>query len=295
MKIVHKYLRAIALVLLLVFPVQAAEVVTFYHTDPVGTPLAITDGDGQKVWEADYKPFGEEYSIDGTQENNRRFVGKEQDAETGLDYFGARYMAVETGRFLAVDPVRAVDGFSGGINASLLANPQRLNAYAYSLNNPYRYIDPDGQMAGAVIKWTRKALNHIAKRHVSRMAFRSKSKFVKPSSMIKNAERVVKNPDKVTRQINGRMVFEKDFGRTIGTRGETIQRVVLEADGTVVTTFPSLAYRESFVEVALGAFGGFVDPGEAIGGDLAGPESDMISVVNGKIIRPDQAENKENK
>ncbi|SHJ18706.1 RHS repeat-associated core domain-containing protein [Malonomonas rubra DSM 5091] len=137
-------LRAVALVLLMVFPLQAAEVVTFYHVDPVGTPLVITDASGQKVWEADYKPFGEEYRTQGTQENSRRFVGKERDAETGLDYFGARYMATFSGRFLAVDAVRVVGENSGAVNSVLLNNPQRLNVYSYSLNNPYRFLDPDG-------------------------------------------------------------------------------------------------------------------------------------------------------
>lgn len=164
MKIVQGYLRVIAMMLLLVFPAQAAEVVTYYHTDPVGTPLAITDSAGQKAWEADYKPFGEEYTVAATQENNRRFVGKEKDAETGLDYFGARYMATDAGRFLAVDPVRAVDGFSGGINGALLGNPQRLNTYAYSLNNPYRYVDPDGLAPGDVyLFWGGDLAPYIAK------------------------------------------------------------------------------------------------------------------------------------
>jgi uncharacterized protein RhaS with RHS repeats len=27
----------------------------------------------------------------------------------------------------------------------MLADPQRLNRYAYGLNNPYRYVDPDGE------------------------------------------------------------------------------------------------------------------------------------------------------
>lgn len=150
MKFKRTAFKTIALMLLLVFPVQAADVVTYYHTDSVGTPLLMTDANGEKIWEADYKPFGEEYAIDATQENNRRFVGKERDAETGLDYFGARYLSTTTGRFLAVDPVRAVDGGSGQINASIIANPQRLNSYAYSLNNPYRYVDPDGRAVWGV-------------------------------------------------------------------------------------------------------------------------------------------------
>ena len=147
MRVIKTYLRAIALVLLFTFSVQAADVVTFYHTDPVGTPLAMSDQKGEQVWQAEYKPFGEEFTVNDLVDNNRRFVGKEKDDETGLDYFGARYLSVESGRFLAVDPVRAVDEFSGQINSAILANPQRLNVYAYSLNNPYRYVDPDGELA----------------------------------------------------------------------------------------------------------------------------------------------------
>ena len=32
------------------------------------------------------------------------FTGKERDAETGLDFFGARYMSSAQGRFTSVDP-----------------------------------------------------------------------------------------------------------------------------------------------------------------------------------------------
>lgn len=125
----------------------SAEEVFFYHVDAVGTPLAMTNATGQKVWEADYKPFGEEYAITTSSEpNDRRFVGKEKDEETGLNYFGARYLSAGTGRFLAADPVRAVDANTGKINSTILQNPHRVNLYAYSLNNPLRYVDPDGQI-----------------------------------------------------------------------------------------------------------------------------------------------------
>ena len=110
----------------------------------------MSDQKGEQVWQAEYKPFGEEFSVNDLVDNNRRFVGKEKDDETELDYFGARYLSVEAGRFLAVDPVRAVDEFSGQINSTILANPQRLNVYAYSLNNPYRYVDPDGRAVWGV-------------------------------------------------------------------------------------------------------------------------------------------------
>jgi RHS repeat-associated protein len=86
-------------------------------------------------------------------DNNRQFIGKEKDTETGLDYFGARYMEVGVGRFLTPDPVRIVDVATGEVNPTILSDPQRLNVYGYGLNNPYRYVDPDGKyvVAGVVI------------------------------------------------------------------------------------------------------------------------------------------------
>jgi len=61
------------------------------------------------------------------------FTSKERDAETGLDYFGARYMSSAQGRFMSPD-VAGPD----------LTNPQTLNKYRYALNNPLRYADRNG-------------------------------------------------------------------------------------------------------------------------------------------------------
>jgi len=63
-----------------------------------------------------------------------RCTGKERDSESGLDYFGARYYASTMGRFMSPDS----PSYSG------LTKPQSWNLYAYSLNNPIRYSDPDG-------------------------------------------------------------------------------------------------------------------------------------------------------
>jgi RHS repeat-associated protein len=136
----------------------AGQKVYFYHTDAAGTPVAMTDAGGNVVWRADYKPFGEEQSITGTIANNEKFVGKEKDQETGLYYFGARYMDAKIGRFVSVDPK--------GISEKDLLNPQRLNRYNYSLNNPYRYIDPDGREVTIIIqrdKYTNKSVSGTIK------------------------------------------------------------------------------------------------------------------------------------
>jgi RHS repeat-associated protein len=118
--------------------------VFFYYTDPAGTPLAMSDASGTVVWRADYLPFGEESIGTQTIQNNKMFVGKEKDSESGLYYFGARYMDAAVGRFVAIDPIGPVDPMSGRLSIKMLANPQRLNRYAYGLNNPIKYIDTDG-------------------------------------------------------------------------------------------------------------------------------------------------------
>jgi RHS repeat-associated protein len=146
MKRKNEVLTLLVLILLcLSQTVFSADQVFFYHTDPAGTPLAMTNASGQVVWKADYKPFGEENTVTANPKNNKEFVGKEKDEETGLYYFGARYLEPKIGRFTAVDPVRAVDPLTNATKEEHLLNPQRLNTYTYALNNPYRFVDMDGK------------------------------------------------------------------------------------------------------------------------------------------------------
>ena len=108
----------------------------------------MTDKSGKVVWRADELPFGEEYQTEEMLErNDRRFLGKQLDRETGLVYMGARYLDPRTGRFTRPDPVGLVDPATGKVNRQMLLNPQRLNRYVYGLNNPYKYVDPEGMSA----------------------------------------------------------------------------------------------------------------------------------------------------
>ena len=63
------------------------------------------------------------------------FTSKERDAETGLDYFGARYFSGAQGRFTSPDPLMA---------SANVGDPQSWNRYTYGRNNPLRYNDPLG-------------------------------------------------------------------------------------------------------------------------------------------------------
>lgn len=111
----------------------------------------VTDQAHQVIARHDYLPFGEELfgeagrnsSQWGPFDNvNQEFTGKERDAESGLDYFGARYYGSALGRMTSPDP-------RTGTMLHVI-NPQRWNMYAYGLNNPLSYVDPDGRDAIAV-------------------------------------------------------------------------------------------------------------------------------------------------
>jgi RHS repeat-associated protein len=68
----------------------------------------------------------------GPDSTRQKFTSKERDAETGLDFFGARYYGSIMGRFLSPDSL-FVDQFEH--------DPQSWNLYTYVRNNPLRYID----------------------------------------------------------------------------------------------------------------------------------------------------------
>ncbi|MCY1292221.1 RHS repeat-associated core domain protein [compost metagenome] len=113
--------------------------VTYYHNAALGSPVAATDEWGNILWREHYRPYGErQESPDYSGHGLIGFTGHAQ--KNGLVYAGARYYDTVVGRFLSVDP--AVVKYE---------EPGSVNRYAYALNNPYRYIDPDGRDVVVVI------------------------------------------------------------------------------------------------------------------------------------------------
>lgn len=116
---------------------HAAERITYYHTDALGSPVAATNEQGNVVWQESYEPYGERIKKQPSSSTNSRwYTGHPLDAETGLVYAGARYYDPVLGRFMAVDPVSFNE-----------KNLHSFNRYSYGNNNPYKYVDPDGRAA----------------------------------------------------------------------------------------------------------------------------------------------------
>jgi RHS repeat-associated protein len=117
--------------------------VRYLTGDHLGSTRVVTDGSGTVEQCLDYLPFGELLgaglngrTCGALEEPRAKFTGKERDAETGLDYFGARYFSGAQGRFTSPDPI--------WVKADRMLDPQRLNLYAYGRNNPLKYSDPTG-------------------------------------------------------------------------------------------------------------------------------------------------------
>ncbi|WP_182903040.1 RHS repeat-associated core domain-containing protein [Microbispora sp. H10830] len=98
--------------------------------------VAISDST-QTVTLRRIDPFGNQRgAAPASWPGERGFVGGAMDPSTGLTHLGAREYDPTTGRFLSVDPVIDTD------------DPQQMNGYAYSDNNPVTLSDPDGLRPG---------------------------------------------------------------------------------------------------------------------------------------------------
>ena len=107
----------------------------FYHSDHLGSTSYITDDHANITQYDAYLPYGEllvdEHS--SSEDMPYKFNGKELDEETGLYYYGARYMDPKISMWLGVDP--------------MIEKYPEISPYIYCHNNPIVLIDPDGRQS----------------------------------------------------------------------------------------------------------------------------------------------------
>ena len=105
----------------------------FYHSDHLGSTSYITDDKANITQYGAYLPYGEllvdEHS--SSEELPYKFNGKQFDEETGLYYYGARYMNPVTSLWYGVDPK--------------CYKNIHLGSYVYCSSNPIVRIDPNGE------------------------------------------------------------------------------------------------------------------------------------------------------
>jgi RHS repeat-associated protein len=105
----------------------------YRFTDQLGSSVGLALSSGGSLSIQDYAPFGELFN-GNSDSDPYKFTGKERDAESGNDYFGARYYASSMGRFMSPDD---------GSDQNAL-DPASWNLYSYVANNPLNATDPDG-------------------------------------------------------------------------------------------------------------------------------------------------------
>ena len=111
-----------------------------YHQDILGNNILLTDTTGGWVEKTTFGPFGDVISEKRRSPSSSiqhptsyKFTGKERDRESNLDYFGARYLDYNNGRWMKPDVVKGS-----------LFSPQTMNRYVYVENNPVNQIDVKG-------------------------------------------------------------------------------------------------------------------------------------------------------
>ncbi|MEB2649458.1 RHS repeat-associated core domain-containing protein, partial [Pseudomonas canadensis] len=129
-----------------------------YQLDHLGTPQELTASDGEIVWSAHYRAYGEISRLDvGKVDNPLRFQGQYFDQESGLHYNRHRYYNPDVGRYLTPDPVK----LAGGINR-----------YQY-VTNPTAWVDPlglsckVGNCPGGILDAHENAGGHLIRKHVA--------------------------------------------------------------------------------------------------------------------------------
>ena len=124
--------------------------VYFYHGDHLESAYWITDYTGAPIQYIHYAPYGEliDNQVPYGYDERYKFTGKERDAETGYDYFGARYYASVIALWLSVDP--------------LADKYPNISPYAYCVWSPIKNVDPNGEWVQIVVGAVVSAVTDVA-------------------------------------------------------------------------------------------------------------------------------------
>jgi RHS repeat-associated protein len=127
--------------------------VYYFHNDRLGTPLRLTNEQGQVVWRAEYRPFGDLAKQEtnpsglGNVQQPLRFSGQYDDVLSSLIlaqgpyYNWNRYYEPGTGRYLQDDPAKGDPAWQ----VQLVRYGMSDFSFSYAQNNPTRHVDSTGR------------------------------------------------------------------------------------------------------------------------------------------------------
>lgn len=207
----------------------------YYFTDHLGPASAVTDSAGTSFDEKlDYYPYGG--IVPTSTENvpqNYKFTGKERDAESGLDMFGARHYASTMGRFVAPDP--------GNVKLKHLLDPQGLNRYVYVRDNPLSYVDPNGKDWAKAWEDLKTFANSLYEKVTVGAGIYGKGQVgggeAKVGVAYKNTIKLTSSSISLTQSVEASAEFGIKDGPKVG-KSKGAEQTVVAADTSGVTTHP---------------------------------------------------------
>jgi RHS repeat-associated protein len=109
-------------------------VFSYLASDGLGSANITLSSSGTATASMLYSPYGSARYSSGTMPTDYGFTGQHADANTGLDYYNARYYDPAAGQFASADTVLPANGF----------DVWGLSRFAYVEGNPIIRIDPTG-------------------------------------------------------------------------------------------------------------------------------------------------------
>ena len=218
-----------------------------YHTDALGSSLALSNAQGGSATTYAYEPFGKTTSI-GTPSNVFQYTGRENDG-TGLYYYRARYYSPSHGRFIAQDPWEFASG--------------DMSLFSYAGNSPTNYYDPFGLAPS--INQIKQALREVHDILGGSLPKGDPGKFGSPQrgDSIKGYRLDPPHPSaKPGTSDSHPHINYWDYTKGKRSSGQGIKGSVPIGSAAA----------------AIAIIGNLIDPFGAIAGELAGPEDDMIPI-----------------
>ncbi len=211
-EIKHIYLEDVPIADI-IYDSTTGETKTVYITpDHLNSASIITDEQGQVEELHDYYPFGDQNYQQQASDSvvNNLYTGKELDSESSLYYYGARYYDSAVGKFISIDPYnQRLPQLDDQKLKMFLTNPQQLNFYSYTSNNPVNRVDPNGELDERAIFNPTSPSQLLFWQGVSEAYLRRKEGFYASAALLQHS--LSWKPDNIT--ING--YNQNSYGKII--------------------------------------------------------------------------------